>query len=67
MHARLWHAAKEGVLARVPGLDYVEEVVLFRASPLDRSVSAPQDRIDLAATHLVVSVEHAVYVERASS
>ena len=51
------------VLSRVPGMDYVEEVVLFRANPLDGSISAPQDRIDLAATHLVVSVEHSVYVE----
>lgn len=51
------------VLSRVSGIDYVEDVALFRASPLDGSISAPQDRIDLAATHLVVSVEHSVYVE----
>jgi predicted phage baseplate assembly protein len=52
-----------GVLGRVPGLDYVEDVVLFRANPLDRSISAPQDRIDLGGTHVVLSVEHSVVVE----
>lgn len=51
------------VLARVPGLDYVEDVVLFRANPLDRSVSDPQERVDLEDTHVVLSVEHAVLVE----
>jgi predicted phage baseplate assembly protein len=55
------------VLARVAGVDYVEDVVLLRASPLDGAVSEPQDRIDLAATHLVVSVEHNVYVTRRAS
>jgi predicted phage baseplate assembly protein len=53
------------VLARVPGVDYVEEVVLFRANPLDRSISEPQDRIDLAGTHVVFSVEHSVVVAEA--
>lgn len=48
------------VLARVPGVDYVEDVVLLRANPLDRSVSEPQDRITLEATHVVLSVEHGV-------
>ena len=51
-----------GVLGRVPGLDYVEDVVLFRANPLDRSISAPQDRIDLGDTHVVLSVEHSIVV-----
>jgi len=51
------------VLSRVPGVDYIQEVVLFRANPLDGSTSVPHERIDLAATHLVVSVEHSVYVE----
>ena len=51
-----------GVLGRVPGLDYVEDVVLFRANPLDRSISAPQDRVDLGDTHVVLSVEHSVVV-----
>ena len=55
------------VLSRVPGLDYVEEVQLFRANPLDGSHSDPVDRIDLAATHLVFSVEHIVHTERRSN
>lgn len=48
------------VLGRVPGIDYVERVVLFRADPRDGSMSDPVDRIDLAPTHLVMSVEHLV-------
>ena len=52
-----------GVLGRVPGLDYVEDVVLFRANPLDRSISAPQDRVDLGDTHVVLSVEHSIVVQ----
>lgn len=55
------------VLSRVPGIDYVEEVLLLRANPIDRSVSAPQDRIALEPTHVVLSVEHAVVVEGAGS
>lgn len=54
------------VLSRVPGVDFIQDVVLFKANPLDGSVSPPQERIDLAATHLVVSVEHAVFVEGGS-
>jgi phage-related baseplate assembly protein len=48
------------VLSRVPGVDYVDRVVLFRADPRDGSVGEPTDRIDLASTHLVISVEHLV-------
>jgi hypothetical protein len=51
------------VLARVPGLDYVEAVALFRADPRDKSILPPVDRIDLAETNLVLSVEHQVDVE----
>ncbi|WP_028048512.1 putative baseplate assembly protein [Cellulomonas sp. URHD0024] len=54
-----------GVLGRVPGLDFVEAVVLCRANPLDGSISAPQDRIDLDDTHVVLSVEHSVVVDQA--
>jgi hypothetical protein len=53
------------VLSRVPGVDYVEEVALLRASPIDRTVSAPQDRIALEPTHVVLSVEHEVVAEGA--
>jgi predicted phage baseplate assembly protein len=51
------------VLGRVPGVDFVEEAVLFRANPVTSEVSEPQDRLDLEPTHLVFSVEHQVYVE----
>ncbi|MEV4509104.1 putative baseplate assembly protein [Dactylosporangium sp. NPDC049525] len=46
------------VLGRVPGVDFVEEAVLFRANPLTKELSPAGDRIDLEATHLVFSVEH---------
>jgi predicted phage baseplate assembly protein len=55
------------VLSRVPGVDYVDRVVLFRADPRNGSVGEPTDRIDLAATHLVISVEHLIAVEAALS
>lgn len=51
-----------GVLSHVVGVDVVEEVLLRRASPVDDSVSEPQERIELAPTHLVLSVGHVVTV-----
>jgi len=50
------------VLGRVDGIDFVDEAVLFRVNPVTGELSEPQDRIDLAATHLVFSVEHQVFV-----
>lgn len=51
------------VLSRVPGVDLVEDAVLFRANPLQPGkLSEPQERIELEPTHLVFSVEHQVYV-----
>jgi predicted phage baseplate assembly protein len=50
------------VLGRVDGIDFVDEAVLFRVNPVTGELSEPQDRIDLAATHLVLSVEHQVFV-----
>jgi predicted phage baseplate assembly protein len=50
------------VLGRVPGIDFVDEAVLFRVNPVTGELSEPQERIDLAPTHLVFSVEHQVYV-----
>jgi len=50
------------VLGRVPGIDFVDEAVLFRVNPVTGDMSEPQDRIDLEATHLAFSVEHQVYV-----
>jgi predicted phage baseplate assembly protein len=50
------------VLARVDGIDFVDEAVLFRVNPVTGELSEPQDRIDLEATHLVFSVEHQVFV-----
>jgi hypothetical protein len=54
------------VLGRVPGVDFVEDAVLFRANPVTAEISEPQDRLDLEPTHLVFSVEHQVYVEGGS-
>jgi len=51
------------VLARVPGLDFIDDAVLFRAHPVTGEVSEPQERLDLEPSHLVFSVEHQVYVE----
>jgi predicted phage baseplate assembly protein len=50
------------VLGRVDGIDFVDEAVLFRVNPVTGELSEPQERIDLAATHLVFSVEHQVFV-----
>ncbi|HEU4424868.1 MAG TPA: putative baseplate assembly protein, partial [Pilimelia sp.] len=55
------------VLGRVPGIDFVDEAVLFRVNPVTGELSEPQDRIDLEATHLVFSVEHQVYVSEAEA
>jgi predicted phage baseplate assembly protein len=49
------------VLARVDGIDFVDEAVLFRVNPVTGELSDPQERIDLEDTHLVFSVEHQVY------
>jgi predicted phage baseplate assembly protein len=49
------------VLGRVPGIDFVDEAVLFRVNPVTGELSEPQERIDLEHTHLVFSVEHQVY------
>jgi predicted phage baseplate assembly protein len=46
------------VLGRVPGVDFVEEAVLFRANPLSKELAPAGERIDLETTHLVFSVEH---------
>jgi predicted phage baseplate assembly protein len=54
------------VLARVPGVDFVDEAVLCRANPVTEEISEPQDRIELEPTHLVFSVEHQVYVDSGS-
>ncbi len=54
------------VLARVPGIDFVDEAVLSRANPVKGEVSDPEDRLELEPTHLVLSVEHHVYVESGS-
>jgi predicted phage baseplate assembly protein len=51
------------VLARVPGVDFIDDAVLFRAHPVTGEISEPQDRLDLEPSHLVFSVEHQVYVE----
>ncbi len=48
------------VLGRVPGVDYVDRVALFRADPRDGAFGEPVDRIELAPTNLVISVEHLV-------
>jgi predicted phage baseplate assembly protein len=53
------------VLGRVDGIEFVDEAVLFQANPVTGDLSEPQDRIDLAATHLVFSVEHQVFVSEA--
>jgi predicted phage baseplate assembly protein len=50
------------VLGRVPGIDFVDEAVLFRVNPVTRELSEPQERLALDPTHLVFSVEHQVYV-----
>jgi len=51
------------VLARVPGVDFVDEALLSRAHPVSGEVSAPEERLELEPTHLVLSVEHAVVVD----
>jgi predicted phage baseplate assembly protein len=52
------------VLAKVRGVDYVEDAAMFRANPITQEVSEQQDRIDLEPTHLLMSVEHDVDVLR---
>ena len=51
------------VLARVPGLAVVEDVLLFPADPATGTRGAPVPRIDLAPGALVFSYQHQVRVQ----
>ncbi len=53
-----------GVLQRVPGVDLVEDVVLFGANPVTGERGPAMDRVDLSRDALVFSFEHAVIAER---
>jgi predicted phage baseplate assembly protein len=53
-----------GVLQRVPGVDLVEEVLLFGANPVTGERGPAMDRIDLGHDALVFSYEHAVAARR---
>jgi predicted phage baseplate assembly protein len=53
-----------GVLQRVPGVDLVEEVILFGANPITGERGPAMDRVDLAHDALVFSYEHTVAAER---
>jgi predicted phage baseplate assembly protein len=52
------------VLARVPGLAEVEDLLLFPADPASGNRGAPAPRIDLPAGTLVHSYQHQVRVQR---
>ena len=51
------------VLARVPGLAEVDDLLLFPADPASGTRGAPVPRIDLAAGALVYSYQHQVRVQ----
>jgi predicted phage baseplate assembly protein len=51
------------VLQRLPGVDFVEEVRLFPADPVERAREAQVDRLDLGAHDLVFSFGHHVMVQ----
>ena len=50
------------VLQAVPGLDYVDQVRLYPANPLDGRRGEPLERIDLGPDELVFSFGHQVRV-----
>jgi predicted phage baseplate assembly protein len=50
------------VLARVPGIDLVEEVRLFPADPLTGQRGEPVDRVEVAPNALAFSYEHQINV-----
>jgi predicted phage baseplate assembly protein len=51
------------VLQRLAGVDFVEEVRLFPADPVERSRDAQVDRLDLGSHDLVFSFGHHVMVQ----
>ena len=51
------------VLARVPGLAEVDDLLLFPADPASGTRGAPVPRIDLAPGALVYSYQHQVRVQ----
>jgi len=51
------------VLQRLPGVDFVEEVRLFPADPVERTREAQVDRLDLGPHDLVFSWGHHVMVQ----
>ena len=51
------------VLQRLAGVDFVEEVRLFPADPVERSREAQVDRLDLGPHDLVFSFGHHVMVQ----
>jgi predicted phage baseplate assembly protein len=51
------------VLQRLPGVDFVEEVRLFPADPVERSRESQVDRLDLGPHDLVFSWGHHVMVQ----
>jgi hypothetical protein len=52
------------VLQHLPGCEFVEEVRLFAADPLNGERGTPVQRIDVGAHALAFSYEHQVRVER---